>query len=131
MIELMRVKMINLFRKHRSLFAAGAFLILALGIFLAISVQGRIFQKLSTPALIDQALARGEITDEERLLYLAYAIFEYESLPSRFRGNVGWRGTSVVAELYESAQTPSILCSMSPSVRSEFQRLLNLDTTCE
>lgn len=71
------------------------------------------------------------MAEEERLLYLAYAIFEYESLPARFRSNVGWRGTLFVAELYEAARTPSLLCSMSPSVRSEFQRLLNPDTACE
>src|SRR3972149_2075727 len=45
---------------------------------------------LSTPALIDRALAKGEITAEQRLLYLAYAIFEYESLPAQFHGRGGW-----------------------------------------
>jgi hypothetical protein len=88
-------------------------------------------QQLSTPELIDQALARGEITEEERLLYLAYAVYEYESLPARFRGNVGWRATSVVAEIYEVVGSPSMLCSMSPHVRREFQRLFNQETTCE
>ena len=88
-------------------------------------------QELSTPALIDQASARGEITDEQRLLYLAYAVFEHESLPIRFRSNVGWRGTSILEELEEAANSQSVLCSMSPDVRSEFQRLLKPDTICE
>ena len=54
---------------------------------------------LSTPQLIDQALANGEITVEQRDLYLAYAIYEYDSLPVRFRSDVGWSGTAIVAEL--------------------------------
>ena len=45
---------------------------------------------LSTPELIDQALADGQITADERLLYLAYAVYEYESLPAQFRSDVGW-----------------------------------------
>lgn len=88
-------------------------------------------QGLSTLALIDQALDNGEITAEYRLLYLAYAVYEPESLPANFIGSVGWRPTMVVAELYESMNTPSILCSMSPYVQSEFQRLFNPETTCE
>lgn len=86
---------------------------------------------LSTPQLIDQALSRGEITDEERLLYLAYAIFEYESLPTRFQSNVGWRGTAVLEELEKAANSRSVLCSMSLNVRSEFQRLLKPETRCD
>lgn len=88
-------------------------------------------QELSTPELIDQALAKGEITEEERLLYLAYAVYEYESLPARFRGNVGWRATFVVRELHEAVNTPSIFCSMNPHIQSEFQRLFNPETTCK
>lgn len=87
-------------------------------------------QELSTPELIGQAYIKGEITSEERLLYLAYAIFEYESLPSRFRSNVGWHGTFILAELQEAANSPSVFCNMSPYIRSEFQRLLKPDTIC-
>jgi hypothetical protein len=87
-------------------------------------------QELSTPALIAQALAKGEITDEQRLLYLAYAVYEHESLPAWFRGSVGWRATSTVEELNEAVSSPSIFCSMSPNVRSEFQRLFEPDITC-
>lgn len=54
---------------------------------------------LATPMLIDAAYARGEISTEERLLYLAYAIYEPGSLPARFRSNAPWHGTAVVAEL--------------------------------
>ena len=107
---------------------AGLFVIVI--IVLAVYAQNQESRKLSTPQLIGKAYVEGEISEEEQLLYLAYAIFEYESLPARFRGNVGWRGTSTVEELHEAANSPSVLCSMSPDVRSEFQRLLNPKITC-
>jgi len=127
--------MSHLFQKHKLLFTIiGGFFILAVIIALASYSQSRAEvsdQDLSTPELIGKAHARGEITEEERLLYLAYAIYEYESLPSRFRGNAGWRGTSTVMELHKAANSPSGLCSMSPHIRSELQRLLKSDTTCD
>jgi hypothetical protein len=86
---------------------------------------------LDTPSLIQLAYDRGEITDEVRLLYLAYAIYDYESLPAQFRGNVGWRGTFVVPEVHEAANSQEVVCSMSPRVRSEFIRLFELDISCE
>lgn len=93
-------------------------------------VQNQALRKLSTPQLIERAYDKGQISEEERLLYLAYAIYEYESLPKRFRSNVGWRGTSTLEELYKAANSPSVLCSMSPQVRSEFQRLFEPKITC-
>ena len=59
----------------------------------------------STPQLIDLALANGEITAEQRLLYLAYAVYEYPSLPARFRSDVGWYGTRFVQELRTTWRT--------------------------
>jgi hypothetical protein len=105
-----------------------AFLVLALIIFLAISTQNR---KISTPDLIQLAFERGEITAEYRLLYLAYALYEQQSLPARFHSNVGWRGTSTDLEIYKAISSSSVLCSMSPYVRSEFQRLFNPGTNCD
>jgi len=87
-------------------------------------------QELDTPSLIQLAYDRGQITNEQRLLYLAYALYEHESLPHRFRGNVGWFGESALYEL-EVLNDPEVFCSMSPYVRSEFQRLFKSDITCE
>jgi hypothetical protein len=87
-------------------------------------------QYLDTPSLIEQAFARGEITEEERLLYLAYALYEYESLPVQFRSNYGWFGESYVIELQEAFSHPEVICSMSPHVRSEILRLYNSDPLC-
>ena len=104
---------------------------LAVIIIIAMFVQNQTIKKFSTPQLMEKAFVEDEISEEVRLLYLAYAIYEYESLPTRFRGNVGWRGTSTVEELNEAANSPSVLCSMSTDVRSEFQRLLRPDTICD
>lgn len=103
--------------------------IFVLGIIFSI-VQYQETQKLSTPQLIGKAYIEGQITEEERLLYLAYAIYEYESLPARFRSHAPWEGTFIVGELHEAANSPSVLCSMSPEVQSEFQRLLKPKITC-
>ena len=45
--------------------------------------------RLSTPQLLAQAVARGEISADERILYLAYALYEPASLPAQFYSNVG------------------------------------------
>jgi len=87
-------------------------------------------QEWETPVLIGQAYDRGEITNEERLLYLAYALMEPESLPSPYQSRVGWFGEMAQYEL-EVLYDPSVFCSMSPYARSEFQRLLRINTTCE
>jgi hypothetical protein len=87
-------------------------------------------QQLSTPELIDQSLARSEITEEERLLYLAYALYEHESLPIQFRSNYEWFGEEYVLEIREALTPPEVICSMSPHVRSEFIRLFDLGTLC-
>lgn len=88
-------------------------------------------QELSTPELIEQALARREITAEQRLLYLAYAVYEHESLPVQFRSNAGWRGTSIVKEIKEAADSPSVMCTLSPHVQSELRRLLDGGVMCD
>jgi hypothetical protein len=81
-------------------------------------------QYLSTPELIDQAFASGEITEEERLLYLAYALYEPQSLPARFRSNYGWFGEVAAEELDKVVGAPATLCSISHHVRSELLRLV-------
>lgn len=55
--------------------------------------------RLATPHLIEQAFVRGAITESERVLYLAYALYEPQSLPVQFRSKVGWRGTRYVLEV--------------------------------
>ena len=90
-----------------------------------------ISQYIDTPTLINQAFDRGEITEEERLLYLAYAVFEYGSLPARFHGNLEWFGGGVLEEIERAANSPEVSCSMSSHIRSEFQRLFNPKTICK
>ncbi len=86
--------------------------------------------RLSTPALIEQALAQGEITVGQRLLYLAYAVYEYESLPAQFRSDVGWRGTATVQEIRQAVADPTLMCSLEPVAQSELRRLLKGGAIC-
>jgi len=136
--------MVNLIQKHKLLFAiAGGLFILAVIIALTSYSQSRTEvpegtaeapdHELSTPELIDQALARGEINEEEWLLYMAYALYEYESLPVHLLSNVAWYGESEGQEVDEAVASPEKLCSMSPYVRSELLRLVKKtddDTVC-
>ncbi len=91
-------------------------------------------RELSTPQLIARALAAGEITADQRLLYLAYAVYEYPSLPARFRSNAGWYGTAEVRELKnawkQASQRPGMI---SAPVLAELNRLLAPDaaTICD
>lgn len=91
-------------------------------------------QALSTPELIERAFARGEITEGEKLLYLAYAVYDYDSLPERFRSNVPWFGTDVVQELKGVQQAIDTGKSTAPSdlIKTEFERLLapTAETIC-
>ena len=90
-------------------------------------------QYVDTPTLINQALDRGEITEEERLLYLAYALYEHESLPARFQSSFEWFGDVAADELDEVVDSTAKLCSMSPYVRSELLRVIkktDIDTVC-
>lgn len=88
-------------------------------------------QELSTPALLAQALDNGEITAEQRLLYLAYATGDYDKLPPQFRGNVPWRGTLTLLELGEVITSPSLMCSLSRCVQDELRRIFKSGVTCD
>lgn len=83
-------------------------------------------QELSTPELIEQAFAQAKITAEQRLLYLAYAIYDHSALPTRFHSNVGWFGTAYVKEIYTAldAAASGRAPAFSPAVQAELDRLL-------
>jgi hypothetical protein len=57
----------------------------------------------STPALIEAAVARGEISRETADRYLAAALANPSRLPARFVGTVPWRGTLPLLQLQERA----------------------------
>lgn len=85
--------------------------------------------KLTTPQLINAAHWRGEISADERIRYLAYALYERESLPAEFDSPHGWHGTTTLLEVraaYEDA-------SLSRATSSELDRLFNsrAETTCD
>lgn len=78
--------------------------------------------QVSTPVLIQRAWERDEISEGEKVLYLAYAVYDYESLPAEFRSDVGWHGTRAVKEIYEAISTQK-LCEFEESVQDELHRL--------
>jgi hypothetical protein len=80
----------------------------------------------ATPDLIEAAYQRGEIDAAGRILYLAYAVYEYRSLPAQFHSKTPWWGTNVVAEVKAAAAEidSGFGLLVSPQVRSEIQRLL-------
>lgn len=57
----------------------------------------------STPALIEDALARGTIDQATADRYLAYALFRPSRLPAPFESTVAWRGTLPLLELEQRA----------------------------
>ena len=82
---------------------------------------------LSTPQLIEQAFGRGDITNAERALYLAYALYEPKSLPLQFQSQVGWYGTRYVREVQPYLQ--NISAAASSAVQQELNRLSPLAAT--
>jgi len=66
--------------------------------------QGAPPDGLSTPQLIEAALARGEIDGDTANLYLAYALTDYERLPVQYRGDVHWHGTPYLLKLRKATQ---------------------------
>ena len=58
--------------------------------------------KPSTPQLIEAAFERGDISRDTANLYLAYALFDYASLPAEFHSDTPWHATTVLLQLYDS-----------------------------
>lgn len=72
------------------------------------SMRLQVGSELSTPELIEQAFVRGEITSEQRLLYLAYALYDYKVLPAQFQSSFEWFGTSYAEEIDEAWKAGSL-----------------------
>lgn len=84
----------------------------------------------STPDLIQQAFSIGKITNEQRLLYLAYALGDYEKLPSQYQSNIPWEGTLIALELNEAANSSNVMCELSLFTQSELRRILTNGISC-
>jgi hypothetical protein len=79
----------------------------------------------STPELIESAFTQGEISAEERLRYLIYAIYAPEKLPARFLGGVRWDATAYVEEI------DAALAVQSSTFSSELGELLAQAGACD
>ncbi|MFN8483453.1 MAG: hypothetical protein U0768_10460 [Anaerolineae bacterium] len=80
---------------------------------------------LSTEQLIEQAYSKDEITAEQRILYLAYAVYDISKLPAQYHGTAGWYGTAAVAEINTTLQNQgtSKATPLSPTAMLELTRL--------
>lgn len=76
----------------------------------------------TTPQLIDLAYAEGRISDGERTLLLAYALYEDGSLPDAYRGTEGWFGTRAVRDVRDAYIENR--ATFSPTIARELDRLL-------
>ncbi len=125
--------MTNLFLKRKKMhyIVLIGVVVLALSVMVIINVKSQSVQKLSTPDLIKQAFTSGEITEEERLLYLAYALDDQDKLPTRFHSSVPWGGTLIIWELREAVRSKSIMCKLSPFGQSELRRILQEGVICD
>jgi len=65
---------------------------------------GPVSSDLTTPALIEQAFRNNQITADQRLLYLTYAVYDFAKLPPQFQGKGGWSGTMIVYEINQARQ---------------------------
>ena len=78
-------------------------------------------KSLTTPQLIQQAFDEGHINEEQRLLYLAYAVYEQSSLPTEYLSTAGWFGTTTVHELRTVYNTLDER-AYTPATRQELER---------
>lgn len=76
--------------------------------------------EFATPALIHNALASGEISQDLAYLYLAYALGDYQSLPVKFRSDLPWDGTLPLRDLDAGVKT-----MRSGALKSTVQALLS------
>lgn len=123
--------MADLFQKRKLLYAVLAGIFVLIIIILAVNIQDRKSQKFSAPDLIQLAFARGEITEEERLLYLAYALHDQTKLPTRFHSNYPWSGTLIIMDLREAVTSKSVMCKLSPFAQIELKRMLHEGVICD
>jgi len=121
----------NQFQKRKLLYAVLAGIFILVVTILALNIQNRKPQNFSTPDLIQLSFARGEITEEERLLYLAYALGDFEKLPARFHSNYPWSGTLILMDLHKAVMSKSIMCKLSPYAQSNLRRILGEGATCD
>lgn len=79
---------------------------------------------VTTPELIDRAVAKGALSRKTGLLYLAYAIAAPERLPHAYRGTQPWDATVEILQLQRAV--PKL---RDAAVRAEIESLLALSAS--
>lgn len=86
--------------------------------------------KFSTPELLDLARSRNQISESQRILYLAYAVYEYDSLPVQFQSDIPWQGSRIVAEIKGVIASTEKMCVLEVEVQEELRRVIPSGVTC-
>lgn len=86
-----------------------------------------------TFTLIEHAFENGEITAEQRILYLTYALYEEDSLPLRYRSDIPWQeDLSLYAQEVSWYVRSDKVCSFGSFTQSELRRILGeIVTPCD
>ena len=85
---------------------------------------------MSTPEKISCAFLEKKITENQRVLYLFYAVYDFKKLPMEYRSDTGWDGTLTVQEVKEIAQSKEKMCKLSAFVQSELRRGFDFAVSC-
>ena len=64
--------------------------------------------RLTTPQKIEAARLAGKISPDEAALYLAYALRDYQKLPTEYSSDVPWDGTLPLAQLRQTLKTTQL-----------------------
>ena len=87
---------------------------------------------MSTPDLINMDFQEGKISKGEQLLYMAYALGDFEKLPNKYHGNAPWHGTLPLLDLHEDLEDQQIVCAIEPDILQKLNETLDyLDISCQ
>jgi hypothetical protein len=79
-------------------------------------------KSLATPELIDCARTAGKITKGQRILYLHYALDDYEKLPPEYKSNDPWEGTLIALNVSEAISSAAKFCTFSKEIQTELRK---------
>lgn len=80
----------------------------------------------STQGLIENDFKAGEISLEQKWLYIFYAIYGNDKLPRKYQSKVGWSPTMLFMEFNDLLESGEV-CNFSTFAKSEIESISNRD----